>query len=50
MLYDCVVSDNKPSDDGRGQALLKTGQITFTAKEVVKQTIYGPDNVPSTAY
>jgi len=50
LLYNVTCSDNKPSDDGRGQALLKSGQITLTAKELVKQTIYGPDNVPNTAF
>jgi hypothetical protein len=48
LLLTCT--DTKPSDDGRGQALLKNGQITLSAKELVKQTIYGPDNVPTTAF
>lgn len=50
ILYDITCSDVKPSDDGRSQALLKNGTITVTAKELVKQTIYGPDNVPTTAF
>ena len=50
ILYDVTCNDIKPSDDGRGQALLKNGTINITAKELVKQTIYGPDNVPTTAF
>jgi len=50
ILYDVTCNDIKPSDDGRSQALLKNGTITVTAKELVKQTIYGPDNVPTTAF
>jgi hypothetical protein len=50
LIYDVTCTDLKPSDDGRGQALLKNGQITISAKELVKQTIYGPDNVPTTAF
>ena len=50
LIYDVTCSDTKPSDDGRGQQLLKNGQITLSAKELVKQTIYGPDNVPTTAF
>lgn len=50
ILYDVTCNDIKPSDDGRGQALLKNGTINISAKELVKQTIYGPDNVPTTAF
>ena len=50
ILYDITCSDVKPSDDGRSQALLKNGTMTVTAKELVKLTIYGPDNVPTTAF
>jgi hypothetical protein len=49
MLYDVQISDAKPSDDSRGQALLKSGTLTLTAKEIVKITSFGPDNVPTTA-
>jgi hypothetical protein len=49
ILYDVQITDSKPSEDSRGQALLKSGSLTLTAKEIVKITSFGPDNVPTTA-
>lgn len=49
MLYDVNVNDTTPSDDGLGKQLTKTGTLTLLAKELVRQTDYGPDNVPTTA-
>jgi hypothetical protein len=49
ILYDVVYNDVKSSDDATGRALQKGGSISITAKELVKQQFYGPDNVPTTA-
>lgn len=49
ILYDVVYNDVKSSDDAVGRALQKSGTITITAKELVKQQFYGPDNVPTNA-
>lgn len=49
ILYDVVYNDVKSSDDAVGRALQKSGNITITAKELVKQQYYGPDNVPTNA-
>ena len=50
FLYDVICNDNKPSDDATNKQLYRSGTVTVTAKELVKQTQYGPDNVPTTAY
>ncbi len=50
FLYDVICNDNKPSDDATNKQLYRSGTLTITAKELVKQTQYGPDNVPTTAY
>ena len=49
ILYDCLANTTASSDDAVGQALFRNGNITFQAKELVKQDSYGPDNVPITA-
>ena len=49
LLYDVSVNDTTPSDDGLGKQLTKVGTITLAAKELIRQTDYGPDNVPTTA-
>ena len=49
MLYDVLCNDTKPSDDAAKQ-LFRSGTITITAKELVRQIYFGPDNVPTTAY
>ncbi len=49
ILYDVTCNDGTFSDDATGQALMKGGNITITAKELVKQTEFGPDNVPTNA-
>jgi len=50
MLYDVLCNDNKSSDDATGKQLFRSGTITVTAKELVRQIYFGPDNVPTTAY
>lgn len=50
MLYDVLCNDNKSSDDATGKQLFRSGNITLTAKELVRQIYFGPDNVPTTAY
>jgi len=50
LLYDCYVQDLKPSNDGRGEQLLKNANFTLVAKEIQYQPDYGPDNVPTTAF
>ena len=50
MLYDVLCNDNKSSDDATGKQLFRSGNITITAKELVRQIYFGPDNVPTTAY
>lgn len=49
ILYDVISNDNRFSDDATGRALQKGGGITITAKELLKQQFYGPDNVPTGA-
>ena len=49
LLYSVVMTDVKPSDDGKGQQLLHTAQFTISARELVKYPSFGPDNVPTTA-
>ena len=49
MLYDVNANDTTPSDDGLGKQLTKVGTITLLAKELIRQTDYGPDNVPTSA-
>ena len=49
MLYDVLCNDNKSSDDATGKQLFRSGNITITAKELVRQIYFGPDNVPTTA-
>lgn len=50
MLYDVLCNDNKSSDDATNKQLFRSGNITITAKELVRQIYFGPDNVPTTAY
>jgi hypothetical protein len=50
MLYDVLCNDIKSSDDATGKQLFRSGSITITAKELVRQIYFGPDNVPTTAY
>ena len=50
MLYDVLCNDNKSSDDATGKQLFRSGTITITAKELVRQIYFGPDDVPTTAY
>lgn len=49
ILYDVISGDNRFSDDATGRALQKGGGITISAKELLKQQFYGPDNVPTGA-
>lgn len=49
ILYDVTCNEGTFSDDSTGKALMKGGNISITAKELVKQTQFGPDNVPTTA-
>jgi len=50
LLYDVRISDIKPSDDGVEKENLHGATFTITAKELVKQPAYGPDNVPTGSY
>ena len=50
MLYDVTPSQNEFSDNATGNQLYKSGKITITAKELIRLSDYGPDNVPTTAY
>lgn len=49
ILYDVSCNEGTFSDDAVNLALMKNGNITITAKELVKQTQFGPDNVPTNA-
>ena len=49
ILYDVLCNDNTFSDDATGRALQKGGSVAITAKELIKQQYYGPDNVTTTA-
>lgn len=49
ILYDVSCNNNKFSDDATGKALQKGGNLSISAKELIKQQIYGPDNVPTSA-
>jgi hypothetical protein len=49
ILYDVICSDNQFSDDATGRALQKGGGVSITAKELIKQQYYGPDNVNTSA-
>ena len=49
FLYDVICNDNKPSDDATNKQHYRRGTLTITAKELVKQTQYGPEKVPTTA-
>jgi hypothetical protein len=50
MLYDVTPSSNEFSDNATGNQLYKTGKISITAKELIRLSDYGPDNVPTTAF
>jgi hypothetical protein len=50
MLYDVSCSTNEFSDNAVENSLFKSGKINIVAKELVRQSEYGPDNVPTTAY
>jgi hypothetical protein len=50
ILYDVSCNDIKSSDDATNRQLFRNGTINITAKELVRQSQYGPDNVPTTAY
>lgn len=49
ILYDVLCNDNTFSDDATGRALQKGGSVAITAKELIKQQYYGPDNVTTQA-
>lgn len=49
ILYDVICTDNTFSDDATNKALQKGGVISISAKELLKQQFYGPDNVSTTA-
>ena len=50
ILYDVSCNDIKSSDDSVNRQLFRSGTINITAKELVRQSQYGPDNVPTTAF
>ena len=50
LLYNVTCSDAKPSDDSINGQLFRNGSITINAKELIRQTQYGPDNVSTSAY
>jgi hypothetical protein len=49
ILYDVSCYSETFSDDATGRALQKGGSVDITAKELVKQYAYGPDNVSTSA-
>lgn len=49
LLYDVVCNDIKFSDDATGKAFQKGGSVSISAKELIKQQFFGPDNVPTNA-
>ena len=50
ILYDVSCNDIKSSDDSINRQLFRNGTIQINAKELVRQSQYGPDNVPTTAF
>lgn len=50
LLYNVDITDIKPSDDGMGKQILHASEFSLTFEELVKQTSYGPDNVPTDAW
>ena len=45
LMYDVALSDVQP--EPLGKELLHTATFTLTAKELIRQPAYGPDNVPT---
>lgn len=50
LLYDVVVGSVKTSDGGEQQQLLYKSEFTLSAKELLRITEYGPDNVPTDSW
>lgn len=50
MVFDVMLSDIKESDGGVGKENMHAGEFTLSAKELIRQFSYGPDNVPTGAY
>lgn len=46
ILYDVNASDITPSNEEKEQSLLKMATFNLTAKELISQPIFGPNNVP----
>jgi len=50
LLYNVDITDIKPSDDGMGKQILHASEFSIVLEELVKQTAYGPDNVPTDSW
>lgn len=50
LLYDVVVGSVKTSDGGEQQQLLFKSEFSLAAKELLRITEYGPDNVPTDSW
>ncbi len=50
LMYNVDISDIKPSDDGMGKQILHASEFSITLEELIQQTTYGPDNVPTDAW
>jgi hypothetical protein len=50
FLYNVDMTDIKPSDDGMGKQLLHASEFSIMMEELVKQTAYGPDTVPTDSW
>lgn len=50
LLYNVDITDIKPSDDGMGKQILHASEFSLTLEELIQQKVYGPDNVPTSAW
>ena len=50
LLFDGVFSDVKPCQENNDKGLFRGGEFTFTAKELIKVSDFGPDNVPTNVW
>ena len=47
LLYDCVFTDIKPCQESNDKGLFRGGEFTLSAKELIKVSNFGPDNIPT---
>jgi hypothetical protein len=50
LLYDVVYTDIKPVEAKNDNNLFRGGEFTISAKEIIKVSQFGPDNVPTTVW